>query len=93
MSISEAISVDPVPKTQTITKIQISVPQFVLNATEMDVYVTMYTDEMRFVDSVLVHIPPEIYKDWGTDDSHIVNYVMDQLKLHSPSVSAKDEIV
>jgi hypothetical protein len=80
----EPIAVDPVAKTQQIAKIQLSVPQFVLNANEMDVYVTMYTEEMRFVESQLVHIPPDVYKDWGTDDNHIINYVLSQLNLTKP---------
>lgn len=84
MDTQQHIAVAPVPKTQQITKIQLSVPQFVLNATEMDVYVTMYTEEMRYVDSQLVHIPPEVYKEWGTDDTHIVNYVLSQLHLTKP---------
>lgn len=81
------ITVDPVPKTQQITKIQLSVPQFVLNATEMDVYVAMFTDEMRYVESAMVHIPPEVYKDWGTDDNHIIDYVLSQLNVHKTSTT------
>lgn len=81
----QSIAVEPVTKTQQIARIQLSVPQFVLNATEMDVYVTMYTSEMRFVDSQMVHIPPDVYSEWGQDDSHIVNYVLSQLNLTKPS--------
>jgi hypothetical protein len=88
MNTSETpIPVDPVAKTKTATKIQISVPQFVLNATEMDVYVTFYTENMQFVDSALVHIPPDVYKDWEADDNHIVDYVISTLKLHNRSAS------
>lgn len=80
---SDIVNVDSFPSTKVVTKIQLSVPQFVLNATEMDVYVAMYTEEMQFVESSLIHIPPDIYKDWGADDSHIINYVLSQLKSSS----------
>jgi hypothetical protein len=85
------IPVEPVSKTKTATKIQLSVPQFVLNATEMDVYVTFFSEEMQFVDSALVHIPPEVYKDWGTDDNHIVEYVLSKLNIHSKNATKKPE--
>lgn len=89
----ESIHVDPVSQTKQITKIQLSIPQFVLNATEMDVYVTMFTEEMRFVDSTLVHIPPDVYAEWGKDDSHIVDYVLNQLNVHpiAPPSSSTEE--
>ena len=82
MNTQPSVFVEPITKTRQITKIQLSVPQFVLNATEMDVYVTMFTDNMEYVESAMVHIPPDIYKDWGTDDSHIVHYVLSQLRLN-----------
>lgn len=82
------IDVDPISQTRKITKIQLSVPQFLFNATEMDVYVTMYTEDMQFVNSQLVHIPPDIYKNWGTDDNYIINYVLQQIQIAlSPQTS------
>lgn len=89
MDHQDMIEVPPVEHPQKITKIQLSVPQFVLNATEMDVYVSMFTEQMKFVDSALIHIPPDIYKNWGTDDSHIVDYVLSQLHISKNAEETK----
>lgn len=73
----------PTKKSDPITKVQVSVPQFIFNAKEMDVYVTLHTDQDEFAGSALIHIPPDVYKDWGTDDNHILDYVLQELKKMS----------
>jgi hypothetical protein len=73
------IDISPVPKTQEIAKIDLDIQQFVLNAKDMDVYVTMYTADDKFVERKIVHIPENVYAAWGQDDSHIVDYVLSQV--------------
>lgn len=65
--------------TKQATKIQLTVPSFQLNETEMDVYATLYSADDRFVDTKTVHIPPDVYTKWGTDDGFIEDYVIAQL--------------
>ena len=78
---TESIDISPVPKTQEIAKIQLSVPQFVLNAKAMDVYVSMYTADGKYVEGKMVHVPDDVYAAWGQDDSHIIDYVLTQLHV------------
>lgn len=73
--------ITPVPETREIARIQLSVPQFHLNATTMDVYVTMYTKDDQYVNSKMVHIPEDVYSEWGQDDEHIINYVLTELNI------------
>jgi hypothetical protein len=87
MERQDTLDVTPIDHSHKIAKIQLSIPQFVLNATEMDVYVSMFTEEMKFVDSALIHIPPDVYKNWGTDDNHIINYVLSKLQSNTSSQS------
>lgn len=56
-------------------------PNFEFNATEGTVYVTMYTADMKFVERQSVHIPEDIYSQWESDDSFIINYTLEQLGL------------
>ena len=89
------IPIAPFAVTKQATKVQISMPSFHLNETEADVYVTLYTDAGGFVDSKLVHVPPDIHAKWGTDDNYIVDYVMTQLKVTraAPSPEAPPGLV
>jgi len=64
-----------------VTKVQIRMPNFSLLATETDVSVMMYSANDQFVKGVLVHIPADIYSQWGTDDNFIVDYVLSELGL------------
>lgn len=73
------IPIAPFSVTKQATKIQLTVPSFQLNETEMDVYVTLYSDDDHLVDTRIIHIPPAVYAQWGTDDDYIVNYVITQL--------------
>jgi hypothetical protein len=73
------IDISPVPKTQEIAKIELDIQQFVLDAKDMDVCVTMYTADDKFVGRKMVHIPEDVYAAWGQDDSHIVDYVLSQI--------------
>jgi ABC-type antimicrobial peptide transport system permease subunit len=72
-------TIAPFAVTKQATKIQLMIPSFELNETVMDVYVMLSTDDGRVVDSRTVHIPPDVYAKWGTDDDYIVNYVASQV--------------
>lgn len=69
----------PVEKTILETKVLLDFPIFQLNATEADIYATFYDSNDIFVERKIVHIPPEIYIQWGTDDNFIIDYAFSQL--------------
>lgn len=71
----------PVQKTILETKVLLDFPIFQLNATEADIYVTFYDSNDIFVERKIVHIPPEIYSQWGTDDDFLVDYVFSELNI------------
>jgi hypothetical protein len=71
----------PVEKTTLETKVLLDFPIFQLNATEADIYVTFYDSNDIFVERKIVHIPPEIYAQWGTDDDFLVDYVFSELNI------------
>lgn len=79
---SAPIEITPIPQTREIAKVQLSVPQFVLNAKNMDVNAIMYTKDDQFVKAQYVHIPDDVYAEWGQDDDHIIDYVLTQLNIH-----------
>lgn len=68
------------PLSQSITQVQIRVIDFNLMATSC-VCEVAYMSESVCVRVEKVDIPEEIYTQWGTDDSVIVNYVLQQLNL------------
>jgi len=73
------ISIAPIHKDQEITKIQIEVPQYILHQTEMTVYVLFQDQAGRVVDTKSLLVPETVYSKWGTDDSYITNYVLQQI--------------
>lgn len=79
---SAPIEISPIPQTREIAKVQISASQFVLNAKNMDVTAIMYTSDNQFVKAQTVHIPDDVYAEWGQNDDHIVDYVLTQLGIH-----------
>lgn len=89
MDDSTNLTVDPatVTKSDVVTKIRLTIPHFFLNATTMDVFVSMFTADDKFVDNRMIHVPEDIYKEWGKDDNHIVDYVLSQLNIHKTSTT------
>lgn len=73
------IPIAPFSVTKQATKMQLTIPSFQLNETEMDVYATLYSADDRLVDTRTIHVPPDVYAKWGTDDNYIVNYVVSQI--------------
>lgn len=78
---SAPIEITPISQTREISKVQLSVPQFVLNAKNMDINAIMYTSDNQYVKSQLIHIPDDVYAEWGKDDDHIIDYVLTQLHI------------
>lgn len=90
---SHTIDVSPVSVSCQVEKVDIQFVDFQLNATEGTVQVNRYTKNSRFVDSMAVTIPQDIYAKWGTDDTIIVDYVLQQLKmdrLNPPIIKKQD---
>lgn len=81
------INITEVSVPVTISKIQMTLSPFVLNATESEVVVTFMTADRKFVDRKTVKIPPDIYAGWGQDDDYIVDYVLGQLKMTRLAIS------
>lgn len=75
------IQVTPKPVTVEITKVQLVMAGFTLNATEGTVCATMLTEDNKYVDRKLVKIPPEVYSQWAQDDTLVVDYVLQELEL------------
>lgn len=82
------IDIQPFTKQSIVTKVSVDLPSFTLNATETTAHITMFTEETRFVEAKTVHIPPEIYSEWGQDDNFIVDYVLTELSLTRVPVSS-----
>ena len=75
------IPIVPTLQSTVATSVTITIPSFELHATETDVYATLQDSSGRYVDRKVVHIPPEIYAGWGTDDTYIEEYVLAELGL------------
>lgn len=73
-------NIAPITITHTATKIEILMNEFKLGATTGSCTVYLM-DEFRVVDAKRVDIPEEVYATWGTDDSFIVDYVLQVLNL------------
>lgn len=76
---SRDIFIVPIDKTFTEIKVIAEFANFQLGATEGDMYITFYDINNTFVERKIVHIPPEIYSQWGTDDNFIIDYAFSQL--------------
>lgn len=75
------IQIVPIPTTFVVTHVRISLSPFSLFATETTASVDYMINEDRAIDRKVVHIPPDIYAYWGTDDTFIVDYVLEQLGI------------
>lgn len=78
MSTSE-IDVKPQNVQFEIVKIGISLDNFVLYAVDARATVRYLTANGITVKVESIYIPPEIYSQWGTDDTFIVDYVLQQI--------------
>lgn len=83
----------PVNKTFVESKILLDFPIFQLNATEADIYATFYDSNNVFVERKIVHIPPDVYSQWSSDDDFIVDYVFSQLGVERLPQVAETNIV
>ena len=77
----DIIVVSPTPVTMEVTQITVTMRNFELNATEGSAVVVRYDKDNRFVDTKEIPIPPNIYTSWGTDDTVIINYVLEKMSM------------
>lgn len=75
------VDVQPISVSVEVAKADVQFIDFQLNATDGYVQVLRYDKNDRFIDTTVVHIPPDIYSQWGTDDSIIIDYALEQLKM------------
>lgn len=77
------INIEPVviPTKGTATKLEIRVLTFGLNSTSATTYWSLLTDTNQVVLDGNLVIPSEVFLNWGTDDSIIEDYVIDELNL------------
>lgn len=75
------LNIEPYPVSHIGTKVEISIPQFELGATEGYAYAHIMTELGMIVKSERVLIPSEVWQEWGQDDRFIVDYVLEQLNI------------
>lgn len=75
------VQISPTTIAQTASNLEITMPEFKLGDTEGTARVIFLTSEGAAADIKYIHIPPDVYSQWGTDDSFIVNYVLEMLNL------------
>lgn len=77
----EAIEIEPYPIDSTIHHIKIYVENFHLNRRDCWCLVHQYDKDDVMITATRVYVPPEIYMDWGTNDSYLEDWVMDYLGM------------
>lgn len=77
----EEIKVQPYIVDPRIVSIKIYVEDFYLNRHECWCLVYQYDKEKILIATTRVHVPPEIYLEWGTNDSYIEDWVIDQMGM------------
>lgn len=76
------INIIPTETKYVCDRIQISIDDFKLKATNGSCRVFFYNESGGSVVKVeRVEIPEEVYTNWGTDDQVIVDYVLNTLQL------------
>lgn len=76
------IYIIPTETTHVCNRIQISMDDFKLKATNGSCRVFFYNESGGSVVKVeRIEIPEEVYTNWGTDDQVIVDYVLSTLQL------------
>lgn len=76
---SSTIQVKPKDLFFEISKLELSFENFTLHAVDGYVNVTYFTNAGFIVHIERVYIPPNIYSQWGTDDTFITDYVLQQI--------------
>jgi hypothetical protein len=71
--------ITPINETIQVTKVSIEMQGFQLNATSGQAVVIMYDNNDHCINTQIVDIPEAIYKQWGTDDNYIIDYVLSQI--------------
>lgn len=56
-------------------------PAFRFNSNSMWVACWLYNDQSVLVCVEHVHVPPDVYAEWGHDDDVVVDHVLDKLEL------------
>jgi hypothetical protein len=89
MTISERIDIVPYPLDRQIDHLKVFVDNFRLGAT--DCFCTVYEYDVNgiLLNVHSVYIEPELYSEWGTNDTYLIDIVLDKLGYvqrdeHSP---------
>lgn len=71
-----------IPTKGIANKIRFNVHPFGLSPTNgFRIGYVLTDDNNKYVVGGIINVPQEIYDNWGTDDSYIVNYCLNELKL------------
>lgn len=65
----------------TATKINLSLQNFQLGATSVDIAVIFLDSGGEFIAKRIVNMSGQAYANWGADDEYVINYVAGQLNL------------
>ena len=76
---SEAIPITPYPINRNINYLKIFIDDFQLNAMDGSASVYEYDSNDLLLNVHRVHIPPDTWKAWSSDDNFIVDYILDIL--------------
>lgn len=75
------VDIEPFSVSFSCTKLDVVLPSFELGATDCTVYADLTLDSGAVVKREIVHIPPDVYANWGQDDKFIVDYVAKKLNI------------
>lgn len=79
MTISEAIPIVPYLLDRSIEYIKVFIDNFQLNSVDCTCSVYEYDKNDMLLNVHRVYIEPELYVEWGTNDTYIVDIVLDKL--------------
>lgn len=79
MTTTEKIEIEPYLIDSSINYVKMFIDDFRLNAIDCWVSCYQYDKNDKMIQMSRVYIPPEIYKDWATDDDYLIEYCMEQL--------------
>ena len=66
--------------TTTITKITITTHNIIINYS-INLLVGYYDDKDKYVETIHLVLDGEDYKQWGSDDNYLLNWVCNKLNL------------
>lgn len=73
-----------VPTKGTANKVDFFIQPFPLSPTEgIQVMFYLTNDQKEHILRGMVKVPQSVYDEWGSDDSHIVNYCLKELNLQA----------